>query len=263
MDLQLEGKVAAILASSSGIGKGVATVLSQEGCSLAICGRRPDKLEETEAEIINKTGNEVFSKATDVSDAHSLTSFFDAVYEHYGQLDILVCNAGGPPAGDSTTFKDKDYISAFELSLMSVIRSCSYVLPEMKKQKNGKIITITSTSVKCALNNMILSNTFRSSTAAFSKSIAMEAAEYGVRVHTVMPGPFMTDRVNELGNIAAKRKNLSFEEWKISAEKNTPLNRFGYPEEMGNLIAFLVSDKSSYMNGTCIAIDGGILTTIV
>jgi 3-oxoacyl-[acyl-carrier protein] reductase len=262
MDLLLKGKVAVVLASSAGIGKGVATVLSEEGCKVAICGRRPDKLEETKQEIQKKTGNEVFSKTVDVSNSESLNDFFMAIYSEFGQIDILVNNAGGPPAGDSTSFADEDYYSAFETSLMSVIRSCSFVLPKMKDQKNGKIITITSTSVKSAMENMILSNTFRNAAAAFSKSLSLEAAKDGIRVHTVMPGPFLTERVNELGTVAAEKKGISFDEWRVAAEQNTPLKRFGQPEEMGRLVAFLVSDLSDYMNGTCIAVDGGILTTI-
>jgi len=262
MDFQLTGKTAVVLASSAGIGKGIATILSEEGCRVAISGRRAETLKKTDQEIRGKTGNDIFSKTVDVSNAQSLNDFFEAVYSEYGRIDILVNNAGGPPAGDSTSFTDKDYFSAFELSLMSVIRSCNCVLPKMRKQGSGKIITITSTSVKSAMDNMILSNTFRNAAAAFCKSISMEAAKDGVRVHTVMPGPFLTERVNELGSIAAKRQGISFDEWRATAENNTPLKRFGSPEEIGCLVAFLASDLSDYMNGTCIAIDGGILTTI-
>ncbi len=262
MDLNLEGKIAVVLASSGGMGKGIATILSQEGCKVSICGRNLEKLTNTAQEIKKKTNNEVFFQTVDVSKADSLNEFFSAVYKKFERIDILINNAGGPPAGDSSVFHDEDYYSAFELSLMSVIRSCNIVLPEMRKQGNGKIVTITSTSVKCAMSNMILSNTFRSAAVAFCKSISMEAASDGIRVHSVMPGPFLTDRVNELGNVAAAKQGITFNEWKSTAEKSTPLKRFGSPEEIGQLVAFLVSDLSEYMNGTCIAIDGGILTTI-
>ncbi|MBI9082621.1 MAG: SDR family oxidoreductase [Desulfobacterales bacterium] len=263
MDLRLKGKIAVILASSAGIGKGVATVLAEEGCKIAICGRRMEKLQTAKKEIHGKTGKEVFAKTVDVSRAESLNDFFSAVYSEYGQIDILVNNAGGPPAGDSTSFTDRDYYAAFELSLMSVIRSCRIVLPKMKGQKFGRIITIASTSVKCVMEDMILSNTFRNAVVGFNKSLAIEAAIDGVRVHTLMPGPFMTDRVNELGGAAAKRERLSFNEWKKKAESNTPLRRFGSPEEIGQAVAFLSSELADYMNGTCIPVDGGILANVI
>jgi 3-oxoacyl-[acyl-carrier protein] reductase len=126
----------------------------------------------------------------------------------------------------------------------------------------GRIVNVASTSVKCALENMVLSNVFRSGVAAFSKTLSMEYAHQGIRVHTVMPGPFMTNRVNELGTSAARLKGITFEQWKQGAEAGTPLGRFGNPLEFGALVAFLVSDRSDYMTGTCIAIDGGALKTI-
>ena len=263
MDLKLKGKTAVVLASSAGIGKGVAAVLSMEGCKVAICGRNLDQVDKAKREIQEQTGNEVFGKTADVSDAKSLEDFFKAVYSQFEQIDILVNNAGGPPPGDSTSLTDDDYYMAFELSLMSVIRASRIVLPKMRDQKFGRIITITSTSVKSVMENMILSNTFRSAAPAFNKSLALEAARDGVRVHTLMPGPFMTQRVNELGTAAAKRTGVSFEEWKRIAESNTPLSRFGSPEEMGQVVAFLASEVSDYMNGTYIPVDGGILAPVV
>ena len=123
-------------------------------------------------------------------------------------------------------------------------------------------MNVSSTSVKCALENMVLSNVFRSGVAAFSKTLSMEYAHQGIRVHTIMSGPFMTNRVNELGASAARQKDITFDQWKQGAEAGTPLGRFGDPLEFGALVAFLVSERSDYMTGTCIAIDGGPLTTI-
>jgi len=262
MDFGLKGKTAVVLASSAGLGKGIASVLAREGCNLAICGRTEDRLQAATEEIASFATGRVFSQVTDVSKKESLEQFFEAVYEQFGQVDILVNNAGGPPAGSSDQLGEEDYQAAYNLSLMSVIRASSIVLPKMKKQGSGRIITVTSTSVKCAMENMVLSNVFRNAAAAFSKSISLEGIKAGVRVHCVMPGPFLTDRVYQLGSGAAEAQGISFEQWQKNAEATTPLGRFGTPEEMGHLIAFLASDLSVYMTGTCIAIDGGILTTI-
>lgn len=262
MDLRLNGKKAVVLAASGGLGRGIAGVLSAEGCEVAICGRNEEKLQKTADEIFKQTGQNIFRHKADVADAESLSSFFKSVKDEFGNIDILINNAGGPPPGSSEGFSDSDYMSAFELSLMSVVRSVRHVLPNMKLQSYGRIITLTSTSVKCVLNNMVLSNTFRSAAAAFTKSISMEIAGDGIRAHTILTGPFLTDRVTELGAIAAVKKGVSFDDWKETAERNTPLKRFGDPVEMGNLVAFLCSELSSYMNGTSIAVDGGILTTV-
>ena len=262
MDLKLKDKVAVVLAASSGIGKGIAEVLAIEGCKIAICSRNIQELQKTANIIKNETKGQVFFLSTDVSNAKSLNDFFDSVFNYYGHVDILVNNAGGPPPGESKDFGDKEYYNAFEQNLMSVIRSCRRVLPEMVKQNWGRIISITSTSVKCVLENMILSNIFRNGVAAFSKSISMEYARNGIRVHCIMPGPFLTKRVNELGMVESTKKGISFNQWKKETESNTLLGRFGDPKELGNLAAFLSSDASEYMTGTCIAIDGGNLKTI-
>lgn len=263
MNLQLSGKTAIVLASSAGLGKAIATVLSSEGCKVAVCGRRKDVLNETASLIRKQSGNEVFSKVTDVADAASLQQFLQAVYAEFGRVDILVNNAGGPPAGESAAFEDAHYQAAFELSLMSVVRACSFVLPKMRAQGSGRIITVTSTNAKIATRNMLLSTVFRSAVTAFCKSIAMESGKDGVRVHTVMPGPFLTDRAHELGTIAAKNQGISFDDWLIKAQSSTPLERFGRPEEMANFVAFLASDLSDYMNGTCIPVDGGVLASVI
>ncbi len=262
MDLGLKGKVAVVMAASSGIGQGIATVLAQEGCLLALCARGRERLDATAAALRKSSVSPVFAMPADVSDGASLDKYFNGVFDEYGKVDILVTNAGGPPPGKCLDFGDDQYNAAFNLTLMSVIRSCRRVVPGMAEAGWGRIVNVASTSVKCALENMVLSNVFRSGVAAFAKTLSMEYAHQGIRVHTVMPGPFMTNRVNELGASAARLKGITFEQWKKGAEAGTPLGRFGNPLEFGALVAFLVSDRSDYMTGTCIAIDGGALKTI-
>ncbi len=262
MNLGLEKKVAVVLAASAGIGRGIATVLAQEGCSLAISARGNPRLSETAQHIRDSTGTDVLAVPTDVGDVASLEGFFDAVFERYGRVDILVNNSGGPPVGRCIALGDDNYAAAFQLVLMSKIRACRRVVPSMASNKWGRIINVESTSVKSALENMVLSNVFRSAATAFAKTLSLEHARDGIRVHTLLSGPFMTNRVIELGESAARLKGTSFEAWRLSAEAEAPLGRFGNPLEYGSLVAFLASDRSDFMNGTTIAIDGGALKTI-
>jgi len=262
MELGLKGRVAVVLAASSGIGRGIATVLAEEGCNLAICARDEDRLALFADEIRTNSGVKVFSLAADVGNSTELNSFFDQVFAAFGKVDILVNNSGGPPPGKSLDLIDEQYQSAYDLVLMSKIRACRRVVPSMAENHWGRIINIESTSVKSALENMALSNVFRSAATAFAKTVSMEYARDGIRVHTLLSGPFLTNRVSELGMNASQKMGISFEQWKKDAESGTPLGRFGDPLEYGALVAFLASDLTDYMTGTCIAIDGGVLKTI-
>jgi len=262
MNLRLENKTAVVLAASSGIGRGIATVLAQEGCNIAICAREKSRLGLVANEIRSATSVKVFSKEADVADAISLDKFFDQVLSVFGKIDILVNNSGGPRAGLCFDFNDQDFQSAYELVLMSKIRACRRVIPLMVKNQWGRIINVESTSVKSALENMVLSNTFRSAATAFAKTLSMEYGKKGIRIHTLLAGPFLTNRLHELGADAAKKRGISFEQWKKEAEEETPLGRFGDPLEFGALVAFLASECSEFMNGTTISIDGGTLKSI-
>lgn len=262
MDLGLQGKIAVVLAASSGIGQGIATVLAQEGCQLAICARDQSRLDAVADEIRLSTKANVLAKPCDVASPESLDTFLDSVFAAYGRVDILVNNSGGPAVGQCFDFTDRDYESAFNLVLMSKVRACRRVVPAMIHNGWGRIINIESTSVKSALENMVLSNVFRSASTSFAKTLSMEVASSGIRVHTVMSGPMMTNRVNELGNLAAAKRGIALDEWKREAELATPLGRFGAPTEFGEFVAFLSSERAAYMNGTCIAFDGGVLKTI-
>ncbi len=262
MDLGLKHKVAVVLAASSGIGLGIARMLAREGCWLAICGRDADRLAAARDQIVAESSVPVLAEQADVSDAASLDAFFDKVFATYERVDILINNSGGPPPGRVDSLNDEAYLNAFNLVLMSKVRASRRVLPGMKQQGWGRIINVESTSIKSALENMVLSNAFRSAAAAFAKTLAMETARDGIRVHTLMSGPFMTKRVDELGNAAASQRGITFEQWKAEAEAGAALGRFGDPLEYGALGAFLASTHADYLSGNCIAIDGGALKTI-
>ncbi len=262
MDLGLKDKVAVVLAASAGLGRGVAEVLAEEGCRLALCSRSLERLQPMAQAIRERTGRDVFTQAADVADGVALERFMHAALAHFGRVDILVANAGGPPPGPSDAFTEADYQRAYELTLLSVMRACRVAVPAMRQHKWGRIIMLASTSIKCALENLALSNIFRSAVAGYAKTLALETAAAGIRVNCVMTGPFLTDRMQQLGEAAAQREKITFEQWRERAEKNTLVGRFGRPREMGDLVAFLASERADYLTGACIPLDGGALKTI-
>lgn len=262
MNLKIKDKVSVVLAGSSGLGKGVAMALAKEGSKVAICSRSQKKLENASIELEKYSDFKPFIHKADVSNKNELNKFLDKVVKVYGGIDILVNNAGGPPPGSIKNLTDDDFENAHQLTLMSAIRASRYVIPFMKKKQFGRIFFLSSTGIKSIVDGLLLSNIYRSALAGFAKTLSTEVAEEGIRIHTLMTGPFATDRVKELGESAAKSKGITYEKWKEEAEKGTMIGRFGNPIEMGNLVAFLSSDLSSYMTGTTIAIDGGALKTI-
>jgi 3-oxoacyl-[acyl-carrier protein] reductase len=262
MELNIKNKVSVVLAGSAGIGKGVAMALAKEGSKVAICSRSSKKLNLASKEIEQYSGNPPFTFQADVSNKEEINNFLENVIDLYKEIDILVNNAGGPPAGGINNLSEYDYENAHQLTLMSAIRATRFVIPIMEKKKFGRIFFLSSTGIKSAVEGLLLSNTYRSALAGFAKTISSEVSQNGIRTHTLLTGPFNTDRVKELGEAAAKSKGITFKKWKEEAQKGTMLGRFGEPIEMGNLVAFLSSDLSSYMTGTTIAIDGGALKTI-
>jgi 3-oxoacyl-[acyl-carrier protein] reductase len=197
-----------------------------------------------------------------VSKNDSLDRFFDDALSRFSSVDILVNNAGGPPAGEIEALDDDLWRGAIDLSLMSVVRACRRVLPIMKEKHFGRIINITSVSVKQHLPNMVLSNTLRPAVAGYSKSLAMEMAPFGILVHCVMPGAFLTDRNRNLGSVEASKRNISFDELVKEWTLSVPLGRMGDPIELGHMVAFLASEKCSFTTGTCIAVEGGLIRSI-
>ncbi len=262
MDLGLKKKRAIVLAGTAGLGLGVARTLTEEGCRVAICGRDEARLADALESLRSIGGEPAFGLAADVSDAGSLCSFMTEAIHVLGGADILVANAGGPPPGRMIDMPDDAFMKAHDLSFMSVVRACRAVVPIMEAQGSGRIIALTSTSVKVALENLGLSNIYRSAVAGYIKTLAIETGRSGIRAHTVMTGPFVTDRTTQLGTAACEREGISMDEWLTRAAAGTLVGRFGDPAEMGALVAFLAGDRAAFMTGTCIAIDGGALRTV-
>jgi len=259
MDLGIKDKVAFVTASSKGLGKAVALQLSAEGAKVVICSRNKENLTKTRNEIIEQTGGVVKDITADVTQKQQIIKAIDQIIQEFGTIDILVCNAGGPPAGMMNDFTVNDYRDALELNLLSTITLCYEVIPHMKKQHWGRIINITSVSVKQPIDNLILSNTSRTGVIGFSKSISNQVAKYGITVNSVCPGYTRTQRVENLaGSFQESGKGTLLDFYK-KIESNIPMGRLGTPEEFAKAVAFLASEGAGYITGTALQIDGGLV----
>jgi 3-oxoacyl-[acyl-carrier protein] reductase len=240
----------------------VAEVLASEGCELVICSRTQADIEAVAEDLRSRLGASVTALSCDVSVEGSLRRFFDHSLSSLGGVDILVTNNGGPPPGGLESLTDGDWATAAALQLMSVVRSCRPVFPIMKRQGRGRIINVTSVSVKQPLPNMMLSNTLRAAVAGFSKSLALDIAPCGILVQCVMPGSFLTDRNRDLGARVMADRGISEEQLFREWTAQVPLGRMGDPLEFGQFVAFLASDRCSFTTGSCIPIEGGQIRSL-
>ncbi len=253
MNFGLKGKNALVTASSQGLGKSVALELAKEGANLAICARNKQILETAKAQIYSVGAGDVFAVECDLTVASDRDKMIKAVLQHYNNIDILVTNTGGPPTGKFEELRQEDWNIAYELLLGSVVSLIRGVLPGMKDNEWGRIITITSQAVKQPVENLILSNTVRASVVGLMKTLATELGPHNITVNNVMPGYTQTNRLKKL--IAA---NPTFNE----AINDIPLKRFGSPEEFAAAVAFLASDRASYITGVSLPVDGGWIKSV-
>ena len=261
MDLNLQGKVALVIASSQGLGKAIAKELVKEGASVMITSRDGDKLQKVQKELALLGSGQIALHRADITNPNDIQSLVQATHERFGKIDILVNNAGGPAGGTFQDITDEGWQASFELNLLSYIRIIREVLPDLK-QSGGRIINITSTSIKQPIPGLILSNTFRMGIVGLAKSLAEELAPYNILVNTVAPGRIATDRVDYLDQLKADRLGISKENVAKEAKGLIPLNRYGTPEEFAKVVTFLVSDACTYMTGSSLLVDGGMVKTI-
>lgn len=263
MNLGLTGKRALVLAGTSGLGRGTATTLAGEGARVAICGRSLERARAVASEIAAATGNPaVTGFQCDVADGASLEQLFAAAAAQLGGIDVLVGNAGGPPAGGFDALSDAAWAQAFELTLMSVVRSVRLALPHMRSAGGGAIVVIGSSSVRVPIKNLTLSNAYRPAVQALCKDLATNLAREGIRVNVVSPGRIDTPRIRELDGKASEREGISVEEARARTVATIPLGRIGTTEEFGRVAAFLASDAASYVTGASLLVDGGLVTSL-
>ncbi|MCP5061260.1 MAG: SDR family oxidoreductase [Ignavibacteriae bacterium] len=257
MNLKLKNKNVLITAASTGIGKAIAEMFLAEGCNVAICSSNEKKLEKATSEIRkNNNGNVIYTKC-DINNLEEIKSTVDFVENKFGHIDILVNNCGGPTPGYIDNLNDEAWVNAFDQVLMSAVRFSRLVLPDMKKNKWGRIVNITSISVKQPVDNLLLSNSLRSAVTAFAKSLSNQIGEDNITVNNVAPGLTLTGRLDELAELRAKEAGITKEQMLEKMANDVPLKRLASPEEIASAVIYLSSEIAGYINGQTIVVDGG------
>jgi 3-oxoacyl-[acyl-carrier protein] reductase len=262
MQLNLKGKVAMVAASSKGLGFGIAQELAREGAKLSIGSRSKDGIESAAKKLREETQADVLSSILDASNNQSIQDWTKRTTDHFGGVDLLVVNAGGPPPGKFMDFTDENWQAAFDMNLMSAVRMIRQVIPSMESRGGGSILTVTSSSVKEPIDVLILSNVMRSGVTSLVKSLSLQLAPKNIRVNNLMPGRIDTDRVRSIDENQAKAAGISVEERKAQSQATIPLQRYGTIEDFGKMGAFLLSEAASYITGSSIAVDGVSIKTV-
>jgi len=263
MDLGLKGKAALVAAASRGLGKAVAWELAREGARVAICARGKDALRAAAREIAEDTRGKVFPVAADMTNPSDIRRLVTAVEERFGRIDILVSNAGGPPTGAFADFDDDAWEAALRLNLLSTVRLCRAVLPGMRARSWGRIVNITSVTVKQPMDGLILSSAARCGVVGLAKTLSSECAAQGITVNNVCPGYMLTDRLTNLAERRAAKDGKSVREILEGFAEEIPARRLGKPEELAALVVFLASERAAYITGTTIQVDGGYVKSLL
>jgi len=263
MDLGLRGKVALVAGSSRGLGLAVAEELAAEGCDLVMCARTDGVLQEAARGIEQKTGRRAVAVPTDLSSSVDVQRLLETALDEFGRLDVLVTNAGGPPVGSFEDHSPEAWADAVKLTLESVLNLTRGVLPGMKERGWGRIVNITSIAVKQPVDGLMLSNSIRAAVTGFARTLANEVAAFGITVNNALPGYTWTQRLRELTAVAAAERGVSADEVVQGWETSIPIGRLADPAEFAALVAFLASERASYITGASVAVDGGCVKSLL
>lgn len=263
MDLGLRGKIALVTAASRGLGRAIAEELAAEGASLVMCARGTEALTEASEAIRTATGVDVLSIPADVSRPQDVSRLVSSAIARFARIDILVTNAGGPPSGNFESLGPEKWDDAVRQTLMSAVNLCRETLPGMRQRKWGRIINVTSITVKQPVEGLMLSNSLRAGVTGFARTLANEVAPDGITVNNILPGFTRTQRVEELAKATAEREGISIDDVMNRQRASIPMGRLGEPREFAALAAFLASDRASYITGTSIQVDGGWIRSLL
>ena len=264
MELGLKGKAALVTASSKGIGLGVAKVLASEGCRVVVSSRSNDSISQARDQIVRETGNrEVYAFNADLTVKEDVDRLVKNATEKLGSVDVLAYNTGPPKPGTFNELSDADWDNGVKLLLMNGVWLAKRLVPSMERKRWGRLVFITSTTLRQPIPNLVLSNTVRLSLAGLSKSLATEYGGKGITSNGIMQGHILTDRQREIAEDISRRTGKPVDDAMKQALVEVPLGRYGTPEEVGYLVAFLASNKASYINGAMIPIDGGMIRASV
>lgn len=261
MDFGMKGRTAAVLSGSGGLGSAIATTLAQEGAAVAVAGRNRDALAATVARI-EAAGARALSESFDLTDLEAMKSFVDRIGRELGGVDILVNLSGGPPPTAAAGVSPQQWVKEFQAMIVSLIHATDLVLPRMRARQWGRVITCTSSGVVAPIPNLGISNTLRAALLGWSKTLAREVAADGITVNVVIPGRIATARLRQLDTARAAREGKPIEEVEKSSAGSIPMQRYGNSEEFANAVAFLASSKASYITGTMLRVDGGMIPSI-
>jgi 3-oxoacyl-[acyl-carrier protein] reductase len=263
MDLELKGRVAIVGGGSKGLGRACAQVLAEEGAKVAICSRSKPELEKAAQEMRDTTKAEVLAFAGDLDKHDTIKALIAATVERFGRLDIMVNNSGGPPLARAHNATEEQWATAIDRSLLFFARMSREALPYLKESGAGRIINVLASTVYQPIPNLALSGVTRMGVVAFAKSLAEEVGKDGILVNNVCPGSLLSERM--LSNVTARAKEdgMSVDEALAKRAAETSLGRVGDPKEMAYLVAFLASGKASYITGTTILVDGGLVRSVL
>jgi len=258
MDLGLKGRGVIVAASSQGIGLATAEAFAREGAQVAMCARTDKTLQEAATRIQKETNAEVYAEALDVTDAARVQKFVEQVAKRFGRIDVCVTNAGGPPAKNFLSISEDEWRHAVDMNFLSVVHMAKAVIPYMQRHRWGRIITITSVTVKQPVPELIMSNAVRAAVVGLVKSLSNEFGKDGITVNNVAPGYTATDRLKELAGVKALAGGVAPQQIYDAWAADAPLKRLGEPSEIADAIVWLASDRASYITGQTLLADGGI-----